>query len=410
MTAYKNGVAQTPVQSSISTSKLIFAYVAMDNVSQGMTLRFAEQDWTQAPTGVDSTYELSSTNLDDTTLSPNQSEQATDYFNTVLYTGVSGDQSITGVGFQPDLTWIKSRSNAYNHNLLDSSRGGRRWLGSNSTSAEDYNTSAYISSFDSDGFTLDGDGGSTNINTATYASWNWLANGGTTSSNTDGTITSTVQASTDAGFSIVTYTGTGSNGTIGHGLGVAPKMIIVKVRSTTNNWAVYHDEIGNTKGLLLDDNGGSLTSSLFWNDTSPTTDVFSVSTGNSVNKLSETYVAYCFAEVEGFSKIGAYNTNNSADGTYIYLGFSPSFIMFKSITATGYEWNILDNKRTSYNVRAGYLIPNETSAEVVSANSNVDFLSNGFKLRSAGGDINTSGHQVIYMAFAEVPYKWANAR
>jgi hypothetical protein len=415
MTAYKNGVAQTPVQSSISTSKLIFAYVAMDNVSQGMTLRFAEQDWTQAPTGVDSTYELSSTNLDDTTLSPNQTEQADDYFNTVLYTGNgSSGHAITGVGFQPDWVWIKGRSGATNHGLHDSSRvisGNEAILNSNTTSAESTG-GAYLSSFDSDGFTVNNNT-SGNNSSDTYVAWNWKANGGTTSSNTDGTITSTVQASTDAGFSIATYTGTGSAGTIGHGLGKKPSMYWTKNRDDgTQSWLVYHEKVASdpeTDYLILNRTDATADDSSVWNDTAPTTSVFSVGSATSSNGSSDNMLAYVFAEIEGYSKFGSYTGNGSTDGTFIFTGFRPAWVMTKRTNSTG-NWYMNDSARSPANPTSSFganLYADLSNAE---SGNGMDMLSSGFKIRNTDTSQNASGSTYIYMAFAEQPFKFSNAR
>jgi len=398
MTAYKNGVAQTPVQSSISTSKLIFAYVAMDNASQGMTLRFAEQDWTQAPTGVDSTYELSSTNLDDSTLSPNQTENASDYFNTRLYSGDGQTtQAITGVGFQPDWLWIKERSSTSGHVLLDSNRGASKFLVSHSTQAESTATTIH-QSFDSDGFTV-GSSGATNENGQTYVSWNWLANGGTTSSNTDGTITSTVQASTEAGFSIVTYTGTGSLGTVGHGLTNAPAVVIIKKRSASGNWVVGHHKNGFT-GQLYFDTGAFSTNSGSFNNTAPTSTVVTINTDSTVNTSSATYVMYCFSEVSGFFKAGEYTGNGSTDGTYIHLGFRPAWIMTKRTNSTG-NWYMNDSARSPANPTSSFganLYADLSNAE---SGNGIDMLSSGFKIRNTDASQNASGGTYIYMAFGD---------
>ena len=414
MTAYKNGVAQTPVQSSISTSKLIFAYVAMDNASQGMTLRFAEQDWTQAPTGVDSTYELSSTNLDDTTLSPNQTENASDYFNTRLYSGDGQTtQAITGVGFQPDWLWIKERSSTSGHVLLDSNRGASKFLVSHSTQAESTATTIH-QSFDSDGFTV-GSSGATNENGQTYVSWNWLANGGTTSTDTNGDVNSTVQVSSDAKFSIVTFTGSASASTaftVGHGLGSPPKLIIAKQRNLASSWLVYHHQVDSTAPegyyMLLNTTGAKTASSTAWGNTAPTSTVFTTYT-TGIWGTSAEIVAYCFDEVEGYSKFGTYTGNGSTDGTYVHLGFRPSWIIVKRINS-GYSWIMNDNKRDPINEVDLILIANDTGAENGSSTVDFDWLSNGFKCKNSNSNINTNGSTYIYMAFAEQPFKFSNAR
>ena len=338
-----------------------------------------------------------------------------EHFNTVLYSGNSSVRSITGVGFQPDWIWIKSRSNASWHALQDSSRGSLKTLFSNESEIETTYTDS-VTSFDSDGFSMgdDSEGGSINVSSRTYVAWNWKANAGSTSSNTDGSITSTVQANTTAGFSIVTYTGTGSNATIGHGLGVAPKMIICKQRNNTlaHDWIVYHESIGNTDVLQLNQDYAKGTYSVVWNNTSPTSSVFSVGTAGSVNESGKNQLAYCFAEIEGYSKFGAWVGNGSttdANRPFIYTGFRPAFVLWKD-TNSATDWRIIDNKRNSYNVANSRLFPNSSSAENSAYSAVMDFLSNGFKIRGTHTTgINTSGNSYIYMAFAENPFVTSGA-
>jgi hypothetical protein len=337
--------------------------------------------------------------------------------NAVLYTGNGSSQTITGVGFQPDWVWIKQRSGTANHNLYDVLRivsGDYKRLYSNLTIAEESSTylgNTNLSAFTSDGFSL-GAGTDTNANTSTYVGWNWKANGAGVS-NTAGSITSTVSANTTSGFSVVTYTGNGSSGaTIGHGLGVAPSMFIVKSRGTTDSWGVYHASLGNTKGLYLETTGAAVTSSAFWNNTSPTSTVFSVS-NNSINNASSTnYVAYCFAPISGFSAFGSYTGNGSADGPFVYLGFRPRFVMVKRTDSSGNNWTILDTSRDTYNAAGLYLYPNLSAAEddYRASTGPVDILSNGFKQRSALSNVNASGATYIYACFAENPFKNALAR
>ncbi|NBW12404.1 MAG: hypothetical protein EBR82_30665 [Caulobacteraceae bacterium] len=331
------------------------------------------------------------------------------YFNTVLYTGNGTTQSITGVGFKPDWVWLKSRNNTYYHNLYDAVRGFSsvygRVLFTNDTLAEDAN--AGLTSFNTDGFSLGSEVGQ-NGNATTYVAWNWLG-ANTTVSNTSGTISSTVSANTTAGFSIVSYTGNGSNGaTIGHGLGVSPKMVIVKSRSNTGDWAVYHASLTAGNMVFLNTTGASGTISGFdnggINPVSSTT--FTTAQGgvsqNNVNTSGRTYIAYCFAEIRGYSKFASYTGNGSTDGPFIYTGFTPAFIMCKKYSSTG-AWVIQDNKRAySFNVHAADLNPNYSEAE--ESNGSVDLLSNGFKMRNTDGDNNASGQTYIYMAFAENPF------
>jgi hypothetical protein len=320
------------------------------------------------------------------------------YFNTVLYTGTGATLSITGVGFQPDWVWTKGRSVAFSHYLFDSVRGTGKRLISNSTSNED--TSIFgVSSFNSDGFTLGTDTGANNSG-STFVSWNWLASN-TTTSNTSGSITSTVSANTTSGFSIVSYTGTGANATVGHGLGVAPKMVIVKSRSNSTDWIVGNTNIGWTKLLRLNTTAAQETNNYF-NDTAPTSSVFSLGTTVNVNGSGYTYVAYCFAEVKGYSKFGSYAGNNALDGAFVYTGFSPSFVLVKRYGGGAQNWVIYDDKRNTYNVTNSILQPNTNAAEAT--NNAVDLLSNGFKFRSNDGDSNGYSDGYIYMAFAENPF------
>jgi hypothetical protein len=257
----------------------------------------------------------------------------TDYFNTVLYTGNgSTNHAITGVGFQPDWSWIKQRSGAEWNILIDSVRGVTKYINSNDTGAE-RTSSNFIESFDSDGFTL-GSANDTNQSSQTYASWNWLGANGT-ASNSNGSITSSVSANTTAGFSIVSYTGTGSNATVGHGID-KPRMIIIKDRDASTDWAIYHGSLGATKFIELNTTVASQTNNTAWNDTEPTSSVFSIGTGGIVNTSSNTYIAYCFAEKKGYSKFGSYTGNGTSgvdgagDGTFVYTGFKPSMIIIKT--------------------------------------------------------------------------------
>jgi hypothetical protein len=326
-----------------------------------------------------------------------------EYFNTKLYTGNGSTNAITGVGFQPDLIWSKNRGAVSNHFLVDVIRGTEEELRTNSTnhSAGD---GALMDSIDSDGFTLS-TSASMNTSSANYVSWNWLANGAGVS-NTDGDITSTVSASTTSGFSIVKWTGTGSDGTIGHGLGVAPKMVIVKSLANTTAWMVYHASLGNAQEIYLNSSSGSGASTA-WNSTTPTYNVISLDggAGNGVNASGD-YIAYVFAEKKGFSKFGSYTGNGNADGPFIYTGFKPAFVITKRTDAAGYNWSIWDNKRDSFNLVDLGLSPNTTSAEY--SEDFGDFLSNGFKIRGTNTNKNEAGGTYIYMAFAEEPLVGTN--
>jgi len=338
-----------------------------------------------------------------TVLSPTI-DDGSQYFNTKLYSGNNTTNPITGVGFAPDFTWLKARNYANAHFLLDTTRGSGQVLFSSSTTTETDFQGTRWQSFDSDGFTLTGSDSSTNISGGNYVTWNWKANGGTTSSNTDGSITSTVQANTTAGFSIVTYTGTGANATVGHGLGKALDMIIVKNRDRVESWRVGMTAIGFTKQLLLNAVDAASTDSLVWQDTAPTSSVFSIGTRNAVNASGEDLVAYCFADVEGYSKFGSYTGNGSNDGTFVYTGFRPSFIMYKntSRSTAGAIWWMWDTTRDTRNPTDLYLRANDSLAE--GSFDSLDILSNGFKLRTSDGGQNASGETIIYMAFAENPF------
>ena len=328
-------------------------------------------------------------------------KKPTDYFNTLDYNGNGSNRSIIDVGFQPDWVWLKRRDQASFHYIFDSIRGVQKKISSNSTAAET-TVSTSLTSFDSDGFGL-GTEGDVNESGGTYVSWNWLASN-TTASNTDGSITSTVSANTTSGFSIVSYTSTGSNATVGHGLGEAPAMIIFKRRSgDTENWVVYHKSLGATKHLKLNLTDAENTSSERFNNTEPTSSVFSLGISGDVNGGTSPFIAYCFAEKKGFSKFGSYTGNGNADGTFVYTGFKPAFTMIKRTDTTS-DWNIMDNKRAvSFNPNTKELYANSSQAEATGGQTIRDFLSNGFKLRGTSGGTNASGGTYIYMAFAEEP-------
>ena len=330
--------------------------------------------------------------------------QPHDYFNTKLYTGTGSAQSITGVGFQPDLIWGKNRSATWNHIFTDAVRGANKQISSNLTNAEESNTGEFTA-FGSDGFSV-GTGSTLNGSGNNICSWNWKANG-SGSANTDGSITSTVSANTTSGFSIVTYTGTSSNETVGHGLGVTPSLIIARPYSTTSNWTVWHKSIPITQYLFLNTTAGLDTANQ-WQDTLPTSNVFYTSTGSTPNLASGTsQIAYCFAEKKGFSKFGSYTGNGNADGTFVYTGFKPAWIMYKNASGTS-DWYIQDIKRRTFNVNNVRLEANNSDAEVTGASDSIDILSNGFKLRHSSSSFNISGNNYIYMAFAEAPLVGSN--
>jgi hypothetical protein len=323
------------------------------------------------------------------------------YFNTKLYNGTGSTQSITGVGFQPDWIWVKERTSTSSHQLIDAVRGYNKRIISNTTSAEAVDSSPYndFKSIDSDGFTI-GPAGGVNENSQTYASWNWKANGAASNNNNnDGQQYSTVSANTTAGFSIVSYTGTGSNTNYGHGLGVAPKMIIIKNRSISENWATYHASLGNANNVLLNSTNASVSTSDY-NSTSPTSSVFYVGSGSGTNGNGNNMIAYCFAEKKGFSKFGKYIGNGNNNGPFIFTGFKPAWIMIKRTDGVD-TWRMYDNKRIGFNVDNNPLFANSNLVE--STDDDIDFLSNGFKIRRNSGSVNTNGANNIYMSFAEEP-------
>ena len=333
------------------------------------------------------------------------------FFNPVLYTGNGTTQSVTGVGFQPDFIWAKSRSNAYYHTLVDSVRTRAYILSTNVTSVEAGPEPAdkEFVSFNSDGFSLGPDYNlSVNTSGATFVAWNWKAGNNAGASNSTGSITSTVSVNTRSGFSIVTYTGTGTNATVGHGIGIAPSMVIVKQRNTIRDWIVYSGSLANTQFLVLDTTSGAQTAATFWNSTSPTNTVFSIGTDGALNTSGGTYVAYCFAPVAGYSAFGSYTGNGSADGPFTYTGFRPAYVLIKR-TDTTEEWHVHDIARDTYNLASADLYPNTAGAEVTTFNQ-IDILSNGFKMRSVNTGTNASGGTYIYMAFASNPFKYSIAR
>jgi hypothetical protein len=329
-----------------------------------------------------------------------------------LYTGNGTTQSIVntvnGVSFQPNLAWVKSRNTLEAQIWIDSVRGVGQELESNSTNAEAYNANS-IQSFNSNGYTSGNS--NTNVATRTYVAWQWKA-GGTAVSNTAGSITSSVSANASAGFSVVTYTGTGANATVGHGLGVAPGMVIVKSRSSVYDWGVYHSAntaSPATQRLLLSSTAATDTNSTYWNNTAPTSSVFSLGSQPNVNNSASTYVAYCFAPVAGYSAFGKYTGNGSADGPFVFLGFRPRFVMIKRTDAVN-NWVIYDTARNTFNKTSKYLYAQSSQAEVDDTVDYIDILSNGFKPRATWSGLNASGGTYIYMAFAESPFKNSLAR
>jgi hypothetical protein len=408
LTFYKNGTSLGTAFTGIDTSqpwRLVIGNAANTTSITTWTLNTGQRSFAYtAPSGFKA---LCTQNLPTPTITDGRTAM-----DAVLYTGNGGTQAISGLSLSPDLVWIKSRSNTYFHNLIDSVRGGSLRLSSNSTSAEDNGSAGgatpLISTFNSDGFTLPNGNLNTNGSAATYVAWAWDA-GSSTVTNTSGTISSQVRANASAGFSIVTYTGTGANATVGHGLGAAPQMVIVKSRVATanTNWAIYHVATGASAWTPFTTEAAFTSVSGSWNNTNPTSTVFSVGTFSIVNESSKTYVAYCFAPVAGYSAFGSYIGNGSTDGPFVFCNFRPRWIMLKRTNSTG-NWTIMDAARKGYNVGNDSLYPNLADADFVAGLA--DILSNGFKLRSTDTSVNLNGSTYIYAAFAESPFALARAR
>ena len=336
-------------------------------------------------------------------------KKSSEHFNTVLYTGDGNDnRGITGVGFRPDLTWINTRSETQWHFLGDSVRGANKAIYPNSNYVEETLAETF-ESFDADGFTVSYRSQSplTNKNTATYVAWNWKA-GGSGSSNTDGSInTISTSVNTTAGISISTYTGTGSNATVGHGLGVVPSVIILKNRDTNDNWRVFSRK-DETDYLAWNWTGGTTDDNTSWNDTDPTSSVFTIGTDTNTNRSGDKFIAYCFAEIEGFSKFGTYRGNNNANGPFIATPFQPAWLVFKYLENNDESWWMVDTTRDPLNPNTLNMFINLTNGDYDAGG--VDILSNGFKLRATNGGLNGYTTTFFYMAFADFPFKYANAR
>jgi len=394
---------------TISSSRGPFNIAAGSNsATNPQYWNFGQQPWTYTPpTGF---VALNTYNLPTPTI-----KNGAAYMAATTYTGTGASLTVTNtvnsIGFQPDLLWIKCRSFAFNNNLIDSVRGITKDLLSNTTDAE--TTIASFTSFNSNGFTFSSDNTQRlNDSGQTYVGWNWKA-GGTGSSNTNGSITSTVSVNATAGFSVVTYTGTGSNATVGHGLGVAPSMVIVKSRNTAGTyWCVYHASLGATQYIYLNTAGAAGTYTAFWNNTAPTSSVFTVGTQADTNGSGYTMVTYCFAPIKGYSAFGSYTGNGSTDGPFIFTGFRPRFILIKRTDSTS-DWFMYDTSRSPYNVGNQTLTADATTVEGSFASTNYfDFVSNGFKIRqdNSSGYNNASGVTYIYACFAENPFNYSLAR
>ena len=340
-------------------------------------------------------------------------------FQATTYTGAGANTAVTNGGnsdLKPDLLWIKNRTAGYAHFVVDSNRNisyaqnssNAPYLEAEGTSAENNNQN-WMQSVNTDGFTT-GIAEHTNCNSGSaYVAWQWKANGGTTANNTTGSIDSVVQANTNAGFSIVTYTGGGSAGTIGHGLGVKPDVIILKKRNGAVHWYVRHVSTGSSHLVLSLSSNAASVPSVTWTTTEPTSSVFSIGSGADFNANGGTFIAYCWAEKQGFSKFGSYEGTGNANGPFVATGFKPAFVMVKNIDNSGYDWAIMDSTRTPTNANGTYefLWANLSAAEFTDGDSGInmeiDFLSNGFKIRTARGELNLQS-TFIYMAFAENPF------
>jgi len=325
--------------------------------------------------------------------------QPSDYFNTVLYTGTGSSNAVTGVGFTQDFTWIKERDNTYNHIVVDTVRGATKYFKFNSSSAETTDAT-YVASLDSDGFTV-GTNANTNESTNLFASWNWKM--GTTSGLTGGSITPTAYSlNTTAGQSIIAYTGTGSAATVPHGLGKVPQMLIIKALDLGHDSIAYSEVIGNTYYMKFSNAEAKSNSygAAAWNNTSPTTTVFSEGGNTHLGGSGNPYIAYCFTSIKGYSKFGGYIGNGNINGPFIYTGFRPAFVVCKR-TDSAQDWMLYDSKRLGYNDANEYFEVNDTAVE--NDNVPIDILSNGFKIRHTSASVNAAAGDYIYMAFAEFP-------
>jgi len=386
-----------------------YCFGASVYTSAGVTINTGQRAWAYtAPSGFSP--------LVDTLLPTPTIAKPNTVMDVALWTGNGSARSITGLGFNPDLVWIKGRSGSTDHalRLYDSVRGAgnNKDLISASTGAEGAGADdqyGYISSFDSAGFSTTAgtaDNDQWNSTNQTFAAWCWDA-GSSNATNTSGTITSTVRANISAGFSVVTYTGTASNRTVGHGLGVAPSLIIVKNRSSAVNWRVYHSALGGNKAIFLNTTDAADTWADYWNNTAPTSTTFSIGPESGVNGSGNNMIAYCWTPVAGYSAFGSYTGNGSTDGPFVYTGFRPAVVLVKMSSSTG-NWTILDDKREGYNVDNDPLYPNLSDAE--GTTDLIDITSNGFKVRTTDATFNTSSGTYIYAAWASAPFPYSRAR
>jgi hypothetical protein len=401
LTFYKNGTSQGTAFTGLTSGPY---FPAVSTYNSGLVVNFGQRPFAYTPpTGFVS---LCTQNLTDPTIADGSTAM-----DVALYTGNGSTQTISGLGFSPDWVWLKKRSGAADHYLYDQVRGATYRLYSNTADAES-TSSTGLTAFTSDGFTV-GSANDVNQSSNTYVGWAWDAGTTTDTSNTDGSITPTgVRANPSAGFSIVSYTGTGSNATIGHGLNATPDFYVVKRRSAADDWECYHSALGATYYGKLNATDAFTTAggTSRWNDTPPTNSVFSVGTTDNVNGSSSTYIAYCFAAVAGYSAFGSYTGNGSNDGPFLYTGFKPAFLIIKNTTSGVAEyWLMMDSTRSPDNVVNEFLYPNGSGAEGTQY-FETDFLSNGFKIRNSSRADNYNNESYVYMAFAEHPFKTARAR
>jgi hypothetical protein len=395
---YKNGTSQGTAYTGMTGEKAFAVSVGGTSGTHAVTANFGQRPFAYtAPSGFKA---LCTANLP----APVVTKPST-VMDVALYTGNGTARSITGLGFSPDMVWIKSRSAVGNHRITDIVRGVTKELSPDLTNAEGTDANG-VTAFNSDGFSL-GISSFQNGSGTTYAAWCWDA-GSSTVTNTQGSISSQVRANASAGFSIVTYTGTGSNGTVGHGLGIAPSFYVVKARSVSGeSWIVYHSGAGMKFGVLNATNAFDSNTSTIWNNTAASSTVFSLGNNTAVNGNGTTYVSYLFAPVAGYSSAFSITGNGSTDGPMCYLGFRPRFIIYKRTDTTA-NWRMLDTARDGYNVTSAELYPNLSNAE--QSFGAIDILSNGFKLRNSDASYNASGGTYIGFAWAESPFQYARAR
>jgi hypothetical protein len=392
----------SPTGTLSGTATTVMPAVSFYNSNGAWSFNFGQQAFSYtAPSGFKA---LCTQNLSVPTIN-----NGANYMAATLYTGTGASQTIANtvgsVSFQPDLVWTKGRSGATDHALYDSVRGATKDLASNLTAPETTQSTG-LTAFGSTGFTI-GALAKMNTNAATYVGWQWKA-GGSSSSNTSGSITSTVSVNATAGFSVVTWTGTGANATVGHGLGVAPSFIIARRRDGDVNWYCYHSSLAAGYILLLNTTQGQTSVPTAFNSGTPTSTTFPVGGDTTTNASGGLQLAYCFAPIAGYSAFGLYTGNGSTDGTFVYTGFRPRFILYKPTIAGATDWVMWDTVRSTYNVQGNYLLANTAGAE--GSATVIDILSNGFKLRTSTTGNNGSGDTIVYAAFAENPFKYARAR